>query len=155
MKLSDILSIHKAISRLPHAVASWALTVTTIISVAAIYISIKTIATDLRVDREKNTALLHQLIKADSAQRVALKVIINGQVLQDMKIQTIGEHVSKLEKNDGVLLREVKRIDEVREILLPFRDDLYLKSSIEDPDEKKKLTDTTKLEIKWHRIPKK
>lgn len=139
MKLSDILSIHKAISSLPQAVASWALTITTIISVAAIYLSIKTVANDLRADREKNTALLHQLIKADSAQRVALKVIINGQVLQDMKIQTIGEHVSKLEKNDGVLLREVKRIDEVREILLPFRDDLYLKSSIEDPDEKKNL----------------
>ncbi len=139
MKLSDILTIHKAIAKLPHNVASWALTVTTIISVAAIYTSIKMIRDDFRADRKSNTAIMQRLVKADSVQNLALKVIINGQMLQDLKIQTIGEYVSKIEKNGGVLLREVKRIDEVKEMLIPFRDDLFLKSSIEDPDEKKNL----------------
>ena len=136
MKLSDIIVIKKSIDKLPHAIASWALTVTTILCVFGFYIGIKVIARDFKRDKEYDRAVTRKLLANDSIQTQVLNDILIITNLQDLKLKAISEHINKIEKGNGILLKEIRQLDTMRQLLTPFQ--LYISAPV--PEKKNSLT---------------
>ncbi len=131
MKLSDIITIKKGVDKLPPHVASWVLTITTIISLVSFYFGAKFLIGNFIDDKRSSQIIDERLIKNDSSMNIKLGQIlisldtsnaINRRMhsLQDMKMNAIISHINRLENKNGALLRDIKQIDSMSR-LFPFQ----------------------------------
>ena len=146
MKISNIFSIKSLVDKIPPQAVSWVLTFAILLSIAGFYFTIRLISDDIRASRKNDQAVQKKLLYNDSIQYVVLKDLLTGQGFQDLKLKTISDHINKIEQNDGVLLKEIRQIDEIRQIISPFQ--FFMQK---DDSTEKKLTD--KITPKLHNQP--
>jgi membrane protein implicated in regulation of membrane protease activity len=149
MKLSDIITIHSFFSKLTPQLNTWLLTFFFISTIVLAFLGSRQWYNNYldkqEMSRQRDGIIIgNQFVIISKINKVDKRIdsISMRQRLQNKKLETVGDHIQRIENGNNSILYEFQRLD-----------DFYNMFNDVSGPEKKYMADTINTQIKWRKKP--